>query len=57
MICDEEMALFIKEFGHLLDEYQKCEEGKLKSAIYEDILLLGSVIDFDDNKDKATFAV
>ncbi|WP_169907851.1 hypothetical protein [Priestia abyssalis] len=51
MICDEEMALFIKEFGHLLDQYQKCEEGKLKKAIYEDILLLGSVIDFDINNE------
>ncbi|MDQ0242528.1 hypothetical protein J2S09_000064 [Bacillus fengqiuensis] len=57
MICEEEMALFIKEFGHLLDEYRKCEESSLKKAIYEDIVLLGSVITLSDDQNEAPFAV
>lgn len=57
MICEEEMALFIKEFGHLLEEYHKCEESSLKKAIYEDIVLLGSVITPSDDQNEAPFAV
>lgn len=57
MICEEEMALFIKEFGHLLDEYRKCEESSLKNAIYEDIVLLGSVITLSEDQNETPFAV
>ena len=57
MIREEEMALFIKEFGYLLEEYRKCEESSLKKAIYEDIVLLGSVITLSDDQNESPFAV
>lgn len=57
MICEEEMALFIKEFGYLLEQYCKCEENSLKKAIYEDIVLLGSVITPAEDQNEAPFAV
>lgn len=44
MIHDEEILLFTKELGRLIQDYYSCECEKIKNEIYNDILLLSEVI-------------
>ncbi|CAM3862706.1 hypothetical protein [Mesobacillus zeae] len=44
MIQEEEKKFFIKELGRLIHDYEKCREQEFKQQIYEDIMLLISVL-------------
>jgi hypothetical protein len=57
MIVEEEVSIFIKELGYLLEEYRTCQDDGIKAEIYKDIVLLGSVICPPHDKNKTAFAV
>lgn len=45
MISNEEMIIFIKQIKLLINEYNKCQDLKIKEQIYEEIIVLSDLID------------
>ncbi|MBM7693918.1 hypothetical protein JOC77_003362 [Peribacillus deserti] len=40
MVDEEERLIFLKELGHLIDEYKNCHNEGVQRSICDDILLL-----------------
>ncbi|HWO95568.1 hypothetical protein P8864_09740 [Priestia flexa] len=49
MADEQEIFLFIKELGRLLNDYKKCGEVPFRQEIYRDILLLSDAINYDND--------
>ncbi|MEK4029107.1 MULTISPECIES: hypothetical protein [Bacillaceae] len=48
MLSDSELVIFIKELGKLIDEYYDCPKEAIRKEIHQDILLLCSVINYEN---------
>ncbi|MBT2756880.1 hypothetical protein J7E71_13085 [Mesobacillus foraminis] len=44
-IGQNEILLFIKELGRLINDYQACMELDIRAQIYSEILLLSHILD------------
>ena len=44
MISSEEMITFIREIYLLINEYNRCDDLKIKNLINDDILFLSNII-------------